>query len=240
MKYWIVLLIPALLLGCVPMRTKNTLERAYELDPKGSLFVSPILRSNPPRKVAILPFRSAVGAGRIEGSRALFNVFNGHENSTVKLAARMRDAFYGQFAQLEFDEMKITRVDRILSENGLDSWEQVRSLTAQKLGKLLGVDALVFGEVTHFDYYYGVLYAQLAAGLSLEMVDARDGELLWHAKDARRDHSFRIALDPIGLTVGVFQVGLHMRPISMMRAMDEACRELVGTIPPPHFPLEKS
>jgi hypothetical protein len=43
--------------------------------------------------------------------------------------------------------------------------------------------------------------------------------------------------DPIALVVGLFQVGFSMRPINMMRAMDEICRELVGTIPPPQ-PVE--
>jgi hypothetical protein len=101
------------------------------------------------------------------------------------------------------------------------------------LGELLGAEALIFGEVTHFDYYYAFLYTQLAVGLSLEMVEAKSGEILWRVRDARRDHTVRIVYDPIALAVGLFQAGFSLRPINMMRAMDEICRELVGTIPPP-------
>jgi hypothetical protein len=184
--------------------------------------------------VAVLPFRSLVGEGRIEGSRPFFNSLTGRkEDRPELLAEKMRHSFFGQFAQLEFDHVKLSRVDRILKREGLDSWEKMKSLPPQLLGELLGADALVFGQVTHFDYYYAFLYSQLAAGLSLEMVDARSGEILWKVQDARRDHSVRVVLDPISLAVGLFQIGFSLRPINMMRAMDEISRELVGTIPPP-------
>ncbi len=240
MKYWILgLLVPILIWGCQPVRNKATLERIYELDPGGKIYVSAALKKNPPRRVAILPFRSSIGPGRIEGSGSLYRILTGNGNDeATKMAKRMREAFYGQFAQLEFEELKMTRVDRILAEKGLGSWEEIRALPPRRLGEILGADALIYGEVTQFDYYYAFLYAQLAAGLSIEMVDARSGEVLWRAHDARRDHAIRISIDPVGLGVGLFQIAFHLRPISMMRAMDEACRELVATIPPPQFLLK--
>jgi hypothetical protein len=145
----------------------------------------------------------------------------------------MRRAFFGQFAQLEFDHVKLSKVDRALKRVELDSWEKMRAVSPRRLGELLRAEALIFGEVTHFDYYYAFLYTQLAVGLSLEMVDAESGEILWRVRDARRDHTVRIVYDPIALAVGLFQAGFSMRSINMMRAMDEICRELVGTIPPP-------
>ena len=145
----------------------------------------------------------------------------------------MRRSFFGQFAQLEFDHVKLSRVDGVLKREGLDSWEKIRSLPPHLLGELLGADALVFGQVTRFDYYYAFLYSQLAAGLSMEMLDAKSGEILWKVQDARRDHTVRVVLDPISLAVGLFQIGFSLRPINMTRAMDEISRELVGTIPPP-------
>lgn len=184
--------------------------------------------------MALLPFRSLIGEGRIEGSRSFFNFLTFRkEVHPEQLAERMRQSFFGQFSQLEFEHVKLSRVDRILKREELDSWEGIKSLPPQRLGELLGADALVFGEVTHFDYYYAFLYSQLAVGLSMEMIDARTGEVLWKVHDARRDHNVRVAYDPIAAAVGLFQIGFTMRPINMMRAMDEICRELVGTIPPP-------
>lgn len=219
--------------GCQPIKTKTTLDRLYELDPQGKIYVSPTLRDKIPKKIAILPFHSLVGEGRIEGSRFLFNLLTGKEktSSNTPIAEKMRRAFLGQFAQLEFDLLKLSDIDRLLNKEQLDSWEKIRSIPASDLGKILGADALIFGQVTNFDYYYGFLYAQLAVGLSIEMVAAASGEVLWRVKDARRDHTVRVVFDPLGLLVGLFQVGFALRPINMMRAMDEICREVVGTFP---------
>ncbi len=220
--------------SCTPVRTKNIVDRVYELDPQGKIFVSKTLLDSPPKTVAVLPFRSQIGEGRVEGSEDLFHVLSRKDPSQPEsVGERMRRAFFGQFAQLEFDHVKISRIDRTLQREGLSTWEQMKSLPPQRLGELLGADAVIFGEVTHFDYYYAFLYSQLAVGLSLEMIDTRNEEVLWRVHDARRDHTVRIVYDPIALAVGLFQVGFSMRPINMMRAMDEICRELVGTIPPP-------
>jgi hypothetical protein len=222
------------LCSCTPVRTKNIVDRVYELDPEGRIFVSKTLLENPPKTVAVLPFRSQIGEGRVEASEELFNFLSRKDPSQPEpIGERMRRAFFGQFAQLEFGHVKLSRIDRTLRREGLDTWDKMKSLSSRRLGELMGAEAVVFGEVTHFDYYYAFLYSQLAVGLSLEMVDTRTGEVLWKVYDARRDHTVRVVYDPIALVVGLFQVGFSMRPINMMRAMDEICRELVGTIPPP-------
>ncbi len=220
--------------SCQPVKTKNMVDRVYELDPKGKIYISRSLINTPPKTVAILPFHSLIGQGRIERSRFLYKQLTGRpEGNPQPLEEGMRRAFFGQFAQLEFDHVNLSRVDRILKREELDSWEKIKSCSPQRLGDLLGADALIFGQVTNFDYYYAFLYSQLAVGLSMEMVDAKSGEILWKVQDARRDHTVRIVYDPIALAVGLFQIGFSLRSINMMRAMDEICRELVGTIPPP-------
>lgn len=223
-------------LGCQPIKTKTTLDRLYELDPQGKIYVSPKLHREIPKKIAILPFQSLVGEGRIEGSRFLFNLLTGNERKTfpiMSIAERMRRAFLGQLAQLEIDLLRLSEVDHLLKKEGLASWEKMHSISPAQLGNILGAEALIFGQVTHFDYYYGFLYAQLAVGLSMEMVEAKSGEVIWRVRDARRDHTVRVVFDPLGLIVGLFQVGFALRPINMMRAMDEICREVVGTFPLP-------
>lgn len=233
-RIFLLLILIGFLWGCTPVRTKNIVDRVYELDPQGKIFVSKALLENPPKTVAVLPFRSQIGEGRVEGSERLFNFLSRKDPSQPEsVGERMRRAFFGQFAQLEFDHVKISRIDRVLQREGLNTWEKMKSLSPKRLGELLGADAVIFGEVTHFEYYYAFLYSQLAVGLSLEMIETKTGEVLWKVHDARRDHTVRVVYDPIALVVGLFQVGFSMRPINMMRAMDEICREMVGTIPPP-------
>ena len=125
-----------LLPGCEPIKTKTMLDRVYELDPKGKIYVSRSLMEKFPGSVAVLPFHSLVGEGRIERSRPLFNFLTGRrEIHPESLAENMRRAFFGQFAQLEFDHVRLPRVDRILKKEGLDSWGKIRSIAPQRLAQ---------------------------------------------------------------------------------------------------------
>jgi len=236
-RAFLVLLLPSLLLSlnaCAPRKAKTTVDRFYELDPSGRLYVHPQLSVSPPRSLAVLPFRSLVGEGRIMGSRDLFLGLNSSRRaSTDVLADEMRLAFFGQIAQLPFELIHPTHVDVRLEAEGLMSWDAIKALTSEQMRDLLGVEAVIFGEVINFDYYYGLLYTQLAAGLRLEMISTITGETLWRFKETRRNHTVRVALDPVSLAVGLFQAGFSLRAINMARAMDEICREAVATIPPP-------
>jgi hypothetical protein len=180
--------------SCAPRKTKTSVDRVYELDPSGRLYIHPRLVTNPPRTLAVLPFRSLVGEGRVMGSQKLFLDLNGEkEGSPMPLAEQMRFAFYGQIAQLPFEMIHPSRVDSRLKAEGLTSWDAIKALGPEELGDLLAVDGVIFGEVVHLDYIYGILYTQLAAGLRLEMISTASGETLWRFKDTRRDHTVRVA-----------------------------------------------
>jgi hypothetical protein len=87
-----------------------------------------------------------IGQGRIERSRSLYNQLTGRtQENPQPLEEGMRRAFFGQFAQLEFDHVKLSRIDRILQKEELDSWEKIKSFSPQRLGELLEADALIFG-----------------------------------------------------------------------------------------------
>ena len=220
--------------SCAPRKTKTTVDRIYELDPWGSLYINPALITRPPKRIAVLPFKSLVGEGKVEWSQQiLLGLRNKEKPASEELAQEMRMAFFGQLSQLPFEEMHPNRIDSILREKGLFSWDALKAMKPAQLRSLLPVDAVVFGEVTHFDYIYGFLYTQLAVGLRLEMISTSTEEILWRFDDTRRDHTLRVALDPISLAVGLFQAGFSLRPINMTRSMDEICREAVGHIPVP-------
>jgi len=61
------------LCNCTPVRTKNFVDRVYELDPQGKIFVSRTLADNPPKTVAVLPFRSQIGEGASREARNYSN-----------------------------------------------------------------------------------------------------------------------------------------------------------------------
>lgn len=222
-----------LVVGCAPRKSKTLIDRVYELDPFGRLFVHPDLQKAPPKTIAVLPFKSLVGEGRIEGSEQLLAMlWHKKKISPVTLASQMRITFFGQLSQRRFRLIHPDEVDQMLAIHNISGFDQVKATPVLELGKFLGVDAVIFGYVKNFDYYYGFLYTQLAVGLRLEMYSTRTGELLWRFNDTRRDHTVRVALDPISLAVGLFQAAFSLRGINMTRQMDEICREAVATIPP--------
>jgi len=45
-----------------------------------------------------------------------------------------------------------TAIDKLIAEQNLTNSDRTDPLTAAKIGKLLGVDAIILGSVTHFDY----------------------------------------------------------------------------------------
>jgi len=218
--------------SCAPRKSKTFIDRVYELDPYGRLFIHPDFHKHPPRTIAVLPFKSLVGEGRIEGSQKLLATLWHKKRITPEiLASQMRITFFGQLAQRRFRLIHPEEADEILARHGIAGFEKVKATSVVKLGRMLGVDAIIFGYVKNFDYYYAFLYTQLAVGLRLEMYSANNGELLWRFNDTRRDHTVRVALDPISLAVGLFQAGFSLRGIKMTRQMDEICREAVATIP---------
>lgn len=219
--------------SCAPKKSKTLVDRIYEMDPSGRLFVHPDFEKDPPKTIAVLPFKSLVGEGRIEGSEELLaTLWHKQKITPEALASEMRLTFFGQLSRRRYRLLHPEDADEILARHGISGFQEVKATSVLRLGKLLGVDAVVFGYVKNFDYYYAFLYTQLAVGLTLEMYSTKNGELLWRFNDTRRDHTVRVALDPISLAVGLFQAAFSLRGINMTRQMDEICREAVATIPP--------
>jgi hypothetical protein len=62
----------------------------------------------------------------------------------------MRRAVNGYPTSREFVEANIIQVDAILREHGIDSEKKLEQVPPQTLGKWLGVDAVVYGDVLHY------------------------------------------------------------------------------------------
>jgi hypothetical protein len=80
---------------------------------------------------------------------------------------------------LGYQVKPLQEVDRILQQNGVMISHDVYAFTPAELGRMLGVDAVLFGTVTDFNTKYAVVYSSVAVGVKLELKDCRDGEQLW-------------------------------------------------------------
>ena len=99
-----------------------------------------------PYKVAILPFVN--------------------QTSNPEASAVMRRMFYNFFSSLNYLDAEPSFVDEKLAEKNV--YQKITAgdaVSARKLGQMLGVDAVVFGEVLSLGKVYAVLYSDMEASL---------------------------------------------------------------------------
>jgi hypothetical protein len=185
----------------------------------GDYKVDPYMKDHIPLFVAVLPFTDLSGSK--EGATA------------------MRLGFYNHFSALPFKDMELYKVDDLLNKAGLTDPEMIRKTSPQKLGSILGVDAVVLGEVSDFDKYFAVLYSQVAVGAEVKMYDTKTGNFLWSGKHKVRKHEGGLATNPVGIIATVIVTALNVRDIQLLRANDDLFRDMVKTIPPPSLAQAK-
>ncbi len=216
LKTWTWLISGVVLLsltGCV-VATRDTLL----VPPIRSLFegtykVDPYMEQHRPVTIAVLPFL---------------------DNSRKKEgAAEVRKGFYNHFSSLPFKDMELRRVDNLLKKADLEETEALYRTSPQELGKILNVDAVVFGEISNFDKLFAVVYSQVAVGAEIKMYDTRTGKFLWSGMHTVRIHEGGISTNPVGIIATVIATSMNVRDIQLLRACDDLFREMVKTIPTP-------
>ncbi|PKN06601.1 MAG: hypothetical protein CVU72_03670, partial [Deltaproteobacteria bacterium HGW-Deltaproteobacteria-7] len=212
--YCCLMLILALMLQSCLVSTSSTLitpeiRSLYE----GEYKIDDAMKDHVPLYVAVLPFTDLSDSK--EGGKA------------------MRRGFYNHFSSLPFKDMELYKVDDLLAKAGLTDPDVIRKTPPQKLGEILGVDAVVFGEISDFDKYFAVLYSQVAVGAEVKMFDAKTGHFLWSGKHKVRKHEGGISTNPVGIIATVIATAMNVRDIQLLRANDDLFRDMVKTIPTP-------
>src|SRR5260370_31851373 len=144
---------------------------------------------------------------------------------------RVRRAVNGYLASREFLEANIIQVDEILREHGIDSERKLEQVPPQMLGKWLGVDAVVYGEVRHYDAYYAFLLSAWQVGADVKMVSTHNGEELFSAEGSRYSVNFMPAFDPMDIAINSGLSLLELRDMTLARAEEEDAREIVLRLP---------
>jgi Putative bacterial lipoprotein (DUF799) len=104
-------------------------------------------------------------------------------------------------------------------------------ISPQALGQLLGVDAVVYGEVTHYEAYYLALVSAYQVGVRIRTVSTHDGRELFSAEGSRYDVDVAPAFDPVDIAINSAFTLLQLRDIVLARAEDESAREIILRIP---------
>ena len=92
-------------------------------------------------------------------------------------------------------------------------------------------DAVVYGEVVHYEAYYLALLSGWQVSVRGGMVSTHNGEQLVSFYGSRYDMNFSPALDPEDILINSAESLLQLRDIELARSEQEVCRELVLRIP---------
>ena len=182
---------------------------------EGDYKIDPYMKDHVPKYVAVMPFVD------LSKSKEGFDT--------------IRRGFYNHFSSLPFKDMELYQIDNLLRKAGLTDPEVISKTPPQELGKILGVDAVVFGEISNFDKLFLVMYSQVSVGAEVKMYDTKTGNFLWSGKNVVRKHEGGISTNPIGIIATIIATSMNVRDIQLLRANDDLFREMVKTIPVPHI-----
>jgi len=212
---------------------KTWFDHLVEFDPGGiKTVVAPDYQADAPLKIAVLPFSDRGSANYIVDKIPLtFRNHQERESWAWTDANRTRRSIMGFLASREFIQANIFQIDTVLKQHGIDSQEKLNAVPPATLGKWMGVDAVVYGEVTHYEAYYLALISGWQVGADVKMVSTHDGRVLFAATGSRYAVDVMPAFDLIDIAINSGLTLLELRDVTLARAEEEDAREIVLRIP---------
>jgi hypothetical protein len=170
--------------------------RILEKDPAPTIHEEKTL----PYKVAILPFAN--------------------KTSNPEAGPIMRKMFYNFFSSLNYHDLEAFVIDENLKSNQLYAdITSGKKVSPQKLGQLLGVDAVIFGDVTALGKIYALVYT--------------DTQPIWELEHTIHIEEGDVPLSPIGLATTVFKTALSHSQATHLKAASELSMQMIATMPNP-------
>jgi hypothetical protein len=172
-----------------------------------------------PHKVAIVPFVN--------------------RTSNPEAGSVVRKMFYNFFGSLNYLDLEPFMIDDTLKRNEL--YQPIISgeaVSAARLGQLLGVDAVIYGEVLNLGKTYALVYSDNAAGLKAKMVRCDNEQVIWELEHHIRIQEGSVPLSLTGLAATVVKTAISHQKATHLQAAAELCMQMVATIPNPEAVTE--
>lgn len=176
-------------------------------------------KSQLPHRVAVLPFVN--------------------KTSDPNAARIVRKMFYNFFSSLNYLDVELSLVESALKKKGL--YQTVISgekVSPQKLGQILGVDAVILGDVISFGKVYAVLYTEARAGLRARLMSCRTGRAIWEWEHTTGLRKGDVPLSLTGLAKALVTSLISYKQAEAVKAATALCMEMVDTIPNPPAIME--
>ena len=125
-----------------------------------------------PRTVAILPFTLA-----------------GFPPDDIPAHKLFRECFFNYFTYLSYIDIPLETIDSKLQAAGLRKFNKVLELSPERLRDILGVDAVIKGQVLDTSNFTGGIHAETSIKAKIIMLDLRTGETLWETEHTESTYS---------------------------------------------------
>jgi hypothetical protein len=203
-KAFTVLVIVALAMGINSCAIKNMLMPGPE--------PAVLEKDRLPHKVAIVPFVN--------------------QTSNPEAGSIVRKMFYNFFSSLNYLDLEPFVIDDNLKRNELyQAVVSGEAVSAARLGQLLGVDAVIFGEVTALGKTYALVYSDNSAGLKAKMVRCDSDQVIWELEHNIHIQDGDVPLSLTGLAATIVKTAITHQKASHLQAAAELCMQMVATIP---------
>ncbi len=212
---------------------KTLFDRVVELDP-GSMKVkvAPDYQRNAPLRIAVLPFTDR-GSANFSVDKIPMT-FRNHEERLRWAwtdAQRLRRLMIGYLSTREFYVLNPIGIDAVLHQHGITDEKQLDQVPPATLGRWLGADAVVYGEVLNYEAYYFGLVSAWQVAVAGRFVSTHNGEQLVGYFGNRYDVDFMPAFDPTDIAINSAEALLQLRDVQLARSEEEVSREIVLRIP---------
>jgi hypothetical protein len=194
--------------------------------------VAPEYESVAPARIAVLPFVDT-GSAQFVVDKIPLTARSPEQQADWAWthSNRLRRAVDGYLSSREFLVENLIQVDQIMKEHRIYDATSLGRMSPQTLGQVLGVDAVVYGEVTHYEAYYLALVSAYQVGMRIRMVSTHDGRELFSAEGSRYSVDVAPAFDPVDIAINSAFTLLQLRDIVLTRAEEESAREIILRIP---------
>jgi hypothetical protein len=152
------------------------------------------------------------------------------------IQALFRRSFANSMSSKNYRDLKLGEVDAALAILERSYGKPWRKLSPMNLGKLFHCDFLIYGEVTMFRKLFLGLYAQVAVGLQIKMVETSYGTVVWEKELVKRAHEGGIPISPFGMIPDFLRCSMHLREEQKIMLVERGCRELMAGAPNPPKP----
>jgi hypothetical protein len=102
-------------------------------------------------------------------------------------AELFRQSLYANFERSRFKVVERYIVDGLLEQNNILFSNEIKKVSAIRLGEILGADAVLYPVMSKIERSYAVIHSSIELTASFTLTDTRTGEILWTASQTETD-----------------------------------------------------